>query len=143
MRTLPDRIRHTLMFEIIALTILALVGNKLTGHSIEEIGVLGLIMSMLAMTWNFIFNWGFDKLDLKYRDARPRGWKIRVVHAVSFEVGLMSVGIFVIAAWLNVSLWYAFVLDIGIAVFFLAYAFTFNWIYDLVFPVKRPQLDTV
>jgi uncharacterized membrane protein len=34
------------------------------------------------------------------------------------------------AWWLGISLWQAFVLDIGIVLFFLPYTFCFNWTYD-------------
>jgi len=34
------------------------------------------------------------------------------------------------AWWLNVSLWEAFVIDIGIMLFFLPYTFFFNLAYD-------------
>lgn len=33
---------------------------------------------------------------------------------------------------LNIGLWKAFVLDIGIALFFLPYTYVFNWTYDHV-----------
>ena len=32
----------------------------------------------------------------------------------------------------------AFLLDLGISIFFLIYAFVFNWAYDVIFPVPRP-----
>ena len=34
------------------------------------------------------------------------------------------------AWWLDIGLWQAFVLDIGIVLFFLPYTFAFNWTYD-------------
>ena len=37
------------------------------------------------------------------------------------------------AQWLNVSLWEALVMDLGLVVFFLVYTFVFNWVFDHVF----------
>ena len=39
----------------------------------------------------------------------------------------------VFAWWLDVSLWQALVMDLGLVVFFLIYTFVFNWAFDLVF----------
>jgi len=37
------------------------------------------------------------------------------------------------AWWLDVSLWQALVMDLGLVVFFLVYTFVFNWAFDAVF----------
>ncbi|WP_299355151.1 PACE efflux transporter [uncultured Shimia sp.] len=137
MRTVKDRLRHTIMFEGIALGVVATGGAWLTGHSMAEIGSLGVMFSLLAMAWNFVFNWLFDHWDLKYRDMAPRGPGIRVVHAVLFEAFLVTVGIFLTAWWLTIGYWEAFLLDLGFSAFFLVYAYVFNWTYDVVFPAPR------
>jgi len=140
MRSFKDRMRHMLMFEVIALIIVAVFGSWVTGHSVEKIGTLGLIFSGLAMTWNFSFNWMFDQWDRKYRGSKPRGVGLRIIHAILFEAVLMFVGIFIVAWWLNSTLWYALMLDISMSAFFLAYTFCFNWAYDVIFPL--PLVET-
>ncbi|NNE23265.1 MAG: hypothetical protein HKN11_11715 [Rhizobiales bacterium] len=40
-----------------------------------------------------------------------------------------------IAWYLAVTLMYAFVMDVASAVFYMFYAFAFNWTYDRLFPV--------
>ena len=45
--------------------------------------VLMVIFSLLAMVWNFVFNWIFDKL--VPGDRLARGPIIRTIHAVLFE----------------------------------------------------------
>ena len=137
MRTLPDRLRHTLLFEAIALGIVATGGAWATGHSMFSIGTLGLIFSALAMVWNLTYNWLFDLWDRAYRGLAPRGPGLRVVHAVLFEAALLVAGLFITAWWLGVSYWEALMLDLGFSAFFLVYAFSFNWAYDLIFPVPR------
>lgn len=143
MRTIKDRIRHTLMFEGFALGLVATGGAWLTGHSMAEIGSLSVLFSLLAMTWNFIYNWLFDLWDRKYRGMAPRGPGIRVVHAVLFEAFLITVGIFLTAWWLTIPYWDAFILDLGFSAFFLVYAYVFNWTYDVVFPVPRENTDAI
>ena len=139
MRSLKDRLRHTLLFEAIALTILALFGSRLTGHSPQDLGVLGLMMSVIAMSWNLVFNWLFDQWDMRTRNMAPRTLGLRVLHAVLFEAGLLIVGLFLVAWWLSLSYLDAFLLDIGLSAFFLVYAFAFNWAYDTVFPPRGMQ----
>lgn len=138
MRTLSDRLRHTLLFEGIALGIVMTAGSALTGHSAEDFGILGVMFSIIALVWNFAFNWLFDRWDLAYRDMAPRGPGLRAVHAILFEAVMLTVGLFLTAWWLDVGYVEAFLLDLGISIFFLIYAFLFNWAYDVIFPVPRP-----
>jgi len=37
------------------------------------------------------------------------------------------------AWWFDATLWQALVMDLGLLVFFLVYAFVFNWVFDRVF----------
>ena len=135
MRTLPDRIRHTILFEAIGLTVFALLGSRLTGQPIEAIGTLGLMFSGLAMSWNLLFNWQFDRWEQKYRPGIKRTVKLRVAHAVLFEFALLTAGAFLITWWLSMPLWDALLLDISSSAFFLIFTFVYNWAYDLVFPI--------
>lgn len=137
MRTLPDRLRHTLIFEAIALFLVAVPGGWLLDRPMEIMGALSLMFSVLAMSWNLAFNWMFDLWDRKYRAMAKRGFRIRVVHAVLFEAGLVIAGLFLIAWWLDMTYWDAFLLDISLSAFFLVYAFCYNWAYDMVFPVPH------
>ncbi|WP_420412490.1 PACE efflux transporter [Roseibium sp.] len=139
MRSFWDRVRHSVLFEGIALSIVAVFGSWITGHSISEIGVLGLIMSLIAMGWNFVYNWLFDKWYVANRGTKPRTVPLRVVHAILFETCLLAIGIIAIMWWLQLDFVQALLLDIGFAVFFLVYAFVYNWVYDLVFPVPATE----
>jgi uncharacterized membrane protein len=136
-RTLRDRLRHTLIFEAIALFLVAIPGGLILDRPIELMGALSLMFSVLAMAWNLVFNWGFDLWDRRYRAMAKRGFGIRAVHAVLFEAGLLFAGLFLIAWWLGMSYRDAFLLDISLSAFFVVYAFAYNWGYDLVFPVPR------
>jgi len=135
MRTFRDRVRHTIIFEVVALLLMATAGSWFAGRSALAMGVMSLMFSVIVMAWNLVFNWLFDTWEQRYRPGRRRGVALRVTHAVLFEAGLVLVGIFVIAWWLDMTLWQALVLDLGFALFFAAYAFAYNWAYDVVFPL--------
>lgn len=137
MRRTGDRIRHALSFEIISLAIITPAGAFLFGLPLLEMGVIGIGSAIIATLWNYAFNLGFDHALLAWRGSVHKTFRLRIVHALTFEAGLLAVLIPFIAWYLGVSLWRAFLLDVSLAGFFLIYAFVFNWAYDLLFPVPH------
>ena len=75
-----------------------------------------------------VFNALFDRAQRRW--AFRRNLAARAVHALLFEIGLLLAIVPLAAWWLDMGLWQAFVLDIGIALFFMPYSFVFNWVYD-------------
>lgn len=140
MRRTGDRIRHALSFEIISLAIITPLGALLFGLPMLEMGVIGVCAAIIATLWNYLFNLGFDHALLAWRGSVAKTLALRVVHALAFEAGLLAMLIPLIAWYLQVSLWEAFLLDVTIAGFFLVYAFVFNWAYDHIFPVPARRV---
>ena len=134
MRTPQDRLRHTVLFEVIALLIAVPLFSAVSGHGMGETGVLALGLSLIAMVWNYGYNVLFDRL-LSDKYQTQRSLKIRLLHALFFELGLLIIMLPIVAWWMQLSLIDALFMDIGFAVFFMAYAFVFNWAYDGIFPV--------
>ena len=89
-----------------------------------------IVVATIAMMWNFIYNWIFDQFFTGEKTQRTLSF--RIFHVVLFELGLLFVTVPVMAYLLNVSIWEAFVMDIGVTIFITIYAFTFNWVYDNV-----------
>ena len=129
-KSIKERFLHSLAFEVIAIAICVPLGAWLLGYSLAHIGLLTLMISLVAMMWNMVFNSLFDRA--QRRMGFERTLVARGVHAVIFEIGLLLVVVPLAAWWLGIGLWEAFVLDIGIALFFLPYTFIFNWSYDHV-----------
>lgn len=137
LRSWPDRLRHTLLFEIIGLAIVVPLSSWLSGHDAARLGMLTVGISLIAMSWNAVFNALFDRVEIACGShLSQRSWKIRIVHALLYEAGLTLITLPIIAAWLNLALWPAFVMDIGFVLFYLVYALLFNWTYDRVFPLE-------
>lgn len=130
MRSTAERIRHALLFEVIGLVLLIGGGWVLSGISPSALGVVGVGSSIVATIWNYVFNLGFDRAMLRWRGTTRKTIPLRVAHALLFEAGLLIALLPGIAWYLNLTLWQAFVFDIGIAVFYIIYAFVFNWAYD-------------
>ncbi|MEM0552718.1 MULTISPECIES: PACE efflux transporter [Aeromonas] len=135
MRTRNDRIRQAIGFEVIGLFIAAPLASWATGIHLSHMGPLALFFSVMATLWNYIYNIGVDKLLLKYQGHTYKNVWQRVVHAIGFEGGLLTVALPAMAWWLNVSMLEALVLDLGFVAFYLVYAFVYNWVYDKVFPI--------
>ncbi|MBC7608341.1 MAG: multidrug/biocide efflux PACE transporter [Polaromonas sp.] len=129
-KSAAERFLHALIFEVLAIAICAPVGAWLLGHSLAHMGALTLMISLVAMGWNMVFNALFDRA--QWRWGFTRNLTARAVHALLFEIGLLLVIVPLAAWWLDMGLWHAFVLDIGIALFFMPYSFVFNWLYDKI-----------
>ncbi|WP_296229019.1 multidrug/biocide efflux PACE transporter [Ralstonia sp. UBA689] len=123
-----ERIFHALAFEIIAMLICAPLFSWLTGLPLAHMGVLTLMFAVVAMVWNMVFNTLFERVERRYQLARTMA--VRAVHACLFEGGLVFMLVPLAAWWMDVSLWEALVLDIGIMLLFLPYTFCFNLAYD-------------
>jgi uncharacterized membrane protein len=127
-KTLGDRITHALIFEALAVALTAPVLSWVMKMPMAHAGALTLMISLVAMTWNMIFNTLFDRVERHWRIVRTMA--VRAVHAIAFEAGLVAIVVPLVAWWLNMSLLDALILDIGLLMFFLPYTFLFNLGYD-------------
>ncbi|MBD3626180.1 MAG: PACE efflux transporter [Rhodobacteraceae bacterium] len=138
MRTARDRIRQAVSFEIIGLVIVTPLGAWLFGHDPFNIGLLAAMAATLATGWNYVYNLGFDHALLRLTGRVRKRPMERVLHALGFEGGLLVALLPIVALWLGISLWDAFVMDLFLALFYMIYAFVFTWIYERIFPVPEP-----
>ncbi|MDG9978071.1 multidrug/biocide efflux PACE transporter [Ectopseudomonas oleovorans] len=129
-RSLRERIGHALAFEGIAVLICAPAMAWFMDKPLLHLGVLTLMFSTVAMLWNMLFNYLFDRA--QSRLGFERGLWARVGHALLFEVGLIVALVPLAAWWLSIGLLEALLLDIVLILFFLPYTLAFNWIYDLL-----------
>jgi len=127
-KTLRERLAHALCFEIVAVALCAPALAWIMGRPLLHMGALTAVISLIAMLWNMVYNAGFERLE------RRLGWvrdtRVRLIHAVGFESGLILIVVPLAAWWLGISLWEALVLDIGLLLFFLPYTYAYNLVYD-------------
>jgi uncharacterized membrane protein len=139
MRSTSDRIRHAVSFEILALFLVTPLGAWVFALPITDIGVVSIGSATIAMLWNYVYNIGFDHAMQRLAGSTYKTVPIRVLHAVLFEAGLLFVLAPFIAWYLGVGLWHAVVMDVSFSLFYLVYAFVFNWSYDRLFPIPEWQ----
>lgn len=141
LRSFGDRVRQVCLFEVGGLLLITPPFAWLSGASLtESVGLLAVI-ALIAALWNTAYNSCFDWVEgrLTGRTADRRPWRMRAVHALGFELGLLAMSLPVIVAWTGMGWLEALVADIGLALAYVLYAFVFNIGYDRVFPIEPVQ----
>mgnify|MGYP003624611249 CR=1 FL=1 len=135
-----DRIRFTLMFEALLIALLAPVLAWILERDSLDIGLMAVILSLKAMVLNFIYNYGFDRMDVRHgRVPTKRSLKGRMLHALGFELILMITSLPIVMWWLGLSLWQALVMDMALMGVVVLYTMAFTRVYDEVFPISQPD----
>jgi len=146
MQGLQRKIVYVSLYELFAIAIssagLALLSDSGLGHA----SVAAVAASAIAVVWNLVYNTLFERWEAR-QAVKGRGVARRIAHALGFEAGLVVMLVPLFAWWLGVSLWQAFVLDLGLIVFFLVYTYAFNLGFDRVFGLPasaapQPALNT-
>lgn len=127
---IKERIFHSLLFESLALGLMILAASLFTDINLPSATGLAITLSVIAMCWNYIYNLGFDHLF--GHDRIRRSFKKRISHGLGFELGMILATLPIIMWVLQLDLWTAFMMDIGLVLFFLVYAIIYNWCYDIV-----------
>lgn len=132
MQGLKRKVVYVSLFELFAIALTSSFLMLLAGHDAAHSGVAAIASSTVAVVWNFIYNGMFEAWEAR-QPTRGRSVARRVAHAIGFEGGLVVILVPLFAWWLNITLWEALVLDIGLVVFFMIYTFLFSLAFDRVF----------
>lgn len=133
------RIVYVTLYELIAIVATSIGLSVFSDSSVERAGVAAVVSSAIAVVWNVVFNTLFERWEAR-QSVRGRSLARRAAHAIGFEGGLVVTLVPFFAWWLDISLWQAFVLDLGLLLFFLVYTFVFNWVFDRVFGLPASAL---
>ena len=127
-RTPFERTFHAVSYEVIGVITSTPIIAFLTGKPFSESGALSIIVSIIAMIWNYIFNVLFDQLQKKH--GFKKNTFVRITHGTLFGVGLILLTAPTIALLFNITLINAFFLELGMLLYFFPYTIIYNWIYD-------------
>lgn len=128
---LKRRVTFVTLYELIAIVASSLLFMAI-GQDASASGVMAVVASAIAITWNLTFNHLFEKWEAR-QTVKGRSVLRRVVHALCFEGGIAMILIPLMAWWFGISLWEATVMEAGLLVFFLVYTYVFNWCFDRLF----------
>jgi len=127
-KSVLERFLHAFCFEVLAIGISAPLAAWISGESMVDMGVVTVVIAVMALLWNMVYNTFFDRLLKRF------GWVknvfMRCVHAAGFELGLLVMAIPFIAWWLDMGLVEALILDFGLVMFYLPYTYVYNLVYD-------------
>jgi uncharacterized membrane protein len=126
------RVVQALLYETIAVAIVAPVLSWVFDSPPLAALALAMATSAVALAWNFVYNTMFERWEAR-QTVRGRSAARRLAHSLGFEIGLLLLLVPLIAWWLDVSLLQALVADIGLMVFFFFYTIVFTWGFDRVF----------
>lgn len=139
MQGIKRKIVYVALYEAIAIACTTVGLAGLAHHDAGAAGLAAILASATAVAWNVIYNTLFEAWEARQTKG-GRSLLRRIVHAVGFEGGLVLAIVPMFAWALGTSLMDAFLLDIGLVVFFVVYSFIFNWAFDLVFGLPTAAL---
>lgn len=142
MQGVKRKLVYVTAYELIGMTISALGLALLSGTAPTTTGPLSVIITTIAVCWNFIWNTLFEWWESR-QASRTRTVKRRILHAVGFQLTLVVFLIPLIAWWMGITLLQAFLLDIALIVIIPCYTFIYNWAFDKLFGVPASALSEV
>jgi len=140
MQGIKRKLVYVSFYELIAIFITSIALSLLSRHGLAHASVAAVTSSAIAVAWNLVYNTLFEHWEAR-QTKRGRSLLRRVAHAIGFEGGLVAMLVPLFAWWLQISLWDAFVLDLGLIVFFLLYTFVFNLMFDRIFGLPASALQ--
>jgi uncharacterized membrane protein len=131
MSPITRRLLQAVVYEAIAI---AVVGPALSlAFDKPQASTFGLavVLSTIALTWNYVFNWIFERWESR-QTVGGRSFARRLAHGAGFEGGLVVILIPVMCFWLDITPAAAFLANLGLLVFFFVYAIAFTWTFDRI-----------
>lgn len=134
------RVVQAVLYEAIAVAFVGPAMGLIFGQPPSSAMTLALVMSTIALGWNYVFNAIFERWESR-QAVKGRSFARRIAHGIGFEGGLVLILVPVMAAWMQTSLLNALVADLGILAFFFVYAVAFTWAFDRVFGLPASAVE--
>jgi uncharacterized membrane protein len=126
--SIKERVLHAILFEFFALMLVIPLVILITGKGVRDVVIVGGALSFYTIFWNYFYNIWFDN---KFGHNRiERLIKLRVIHGIGFEAGLVFVSVPMVSWFLDIDLLAAFMLEALFLGVFFFYAIGFNWLFD-------------
>ena len=137
LRSLRERIIQVIAFEVGAFLLAVPLYALIFEESAASSALLLTVLTAAVMVWSPIHNTLFDWVDgrLSGRLASDRLHRWRIVHAVSHEATTMFFTLPLILGMTGLGLKEALALDVGLTLFYAAYAYIFHLVFDMVRPM--------
>ncbi|RDH80774.1 MAG: hypothetical protein DIZ80_17275 [endosymbiont of Galathealinum brachiosum] len=128
--TRKHQLIQALSFEIGALTLFILIFSPLLGYNEIDLGILGLIFSLLAIIVLYFYNQAFNRSLVKINGSTDKSTLARFVHAIMFEFILLLISLPIVIWWLSINLLETLTLEAAAITFMVIYTFLFHLIVE-------------
>ena len=132
------RIIYVIIFELIAIVLSSMILSGMSDRQVTDSLPVAVGVSLIAVIWNYVYNTLFESWERK-KGITSRSVTLRVAHTVLFEAGFIVLAVPMFMWWYQVSFVTAFMMELGILVFFLVYTFVFTWLFDKIVPTAASQ----
>ena len=136
MNSRTRRVLQAVLYEVFAIAFVGPVLGLLFDKPFASTMALAVVLSAIALCWNYVFNTGFEWWEARQR-VKGRSLARRVMHGAGFEGGLTLLLVPVMAWWLDTTFLNAFLANAGLLLYFFAYAIAFTWAFDKVFGLPQ------
>lgn len=133
---LKRRIVYVSLFELFAILLSTLILMALSDGSAQNSLPVAVIVSATAVLWNYLYNFGFEAWERR-NHVMQRTLRVRCIHAVGFEGGLLLFCLPVYMLWYGVGPLVALGMELTLMVFFLFYTFVFTLVFDKIFTLPQ------
>lgn len=133
------RVLQAVLYEVFAIAFVGPVLGLLFDKPQASTLALAVVMSTIALCWNYVFNAGFEWWETR-QTLKGRSLVRRLVHGAGFEGGLTVLLVPVMGHWLDISYLSAFMANVGLLAFFFVYAIGFTWAFDRVFGLPQSAM---
>jgi uncharacterized membrane protein len=128
--TKKERVFHSLLFELLSIILFITLASLVSDKHAVNLGGLAIALSSAAVIWNYYFNIWFDSV--YGLDKHKRSLKVRIIHGLMFEGGIIIISTPMFMWVLDVSLVTAFIMDLAATAIFVVFTILFNWLYDSI-----------
>jgi len=132
MQGLKRKITYVISFELFGIAFSTAGLAAFTGNGFAHASVSAAASSLTAILWNYCYTTLFEAWESR-QSTKGRSLKRRIVQAIGFECGLTALVLPFYSWWLNISILEAFSACAALIIFFMIYAFFFNWTFDVFF----------
>lgn len=128
---MPSTIRkivYAVLFESLAVVISTFLFAYMADAGSKESFVLSVLVSLIALTWNFAFNTAFEFIEDKIGFKRTPF--VRCIYSFFFEGGLVAACVPLYMFWYDMGFLQALGMELSILVFFLVFTYVFSLTFD-------------
>lgn len=134
-----ELIFNAILYEICGSILASVLMKLISGYELVDTFFLSIMLSFIALFWNMIFNYLFDRYLIKKRGNIVKTAKDRILHGIGFEAIFAIFALAFIMLYKQIGFVEAMMMEAFFLIFFLVFTMIFTYLYDMcrAFVVKK------